>query len=134
MLGSRIGGIPELIEPDCGFTFAPRDPEDLARTTIRFLRLPLGERERFSTAARRRAQAHDRSRHVERMEGHYREALALPRPHPGSGDVIPRELYPLLERAGAERMERPTPGPSPTPLEVLRGIARGLGLPKVLRD
>ena len=38
MVGSRIGGIPELIEPACGLTFSARDHGELARQVIRFLR------------------------------------------------------------------------------------------------
>lgn len=132
MLGSRIGGIPELIDPDCGFTFTPRDPADLARAVIRFLRLPLSERDKMSAAAKARARSHDRARHVEQIEALYREALSLsPRPvalAPGLED-----FYPVLHRIGVDLHDSGAPGPRQGPLEVLRSIARQLGLPKVLK-
>ncbi len=131
MLGSRIGGIPELIEPGCGFTFAPRDPEDLARTVIRFLRLPLTEREQMSAAARQRAKAHDRARHLAAIEELYREVLSLPS-QPARRMNGLEELYPILHQVGTDLLRGSGPGPGSTPLDVLRSIARELGLPKVL--
>jgi len=132
MLGSRIGGIPELIEPDCGFTFEPHNANDLARAIIQFLRLPLAERERMSRAARRRAATFDESAHLDRIEELYREALSLGNTQDSMVDAL-RQLYPVLEQLSLDRPYRPDSGAKSTPLEVLRGIARELGLPKVLR-
>jgi glycosyltransferase involved in cell wall biosynthesis len=132
MLGSRVGGIPELIEPDCGFTFAPRNPADLARTVIRFLRSPLADREQMSRAARRRAADFDRARHVERVEELYREALSLAGTRAPLVDAL-RDLFPVLERVNLDRPYQPDSGARSTPLEILRGIARELGLPKVIK-
>lgn len=132
MLGSRIGGIPELIEPGCGDTFEPRNPADLARVVIQFLRLPLIERERMSAAARRRATAHEKPQHLAHMEGLYREALSLSPQQDPLVEAL-RELYPVLEQVNLEQLVRSDPATRTTPLEVLRGIARELGLPKVLK-
>jgi glycosyltransferase involved in cell wall biosynthesis len=131
MLGSRIGGIPELIEPDCGFTFEPHNPDDLARAVIRFLRLPLAERDRMSVAGRRRAADFDGPRHLARIEELYREAHSLENTRDSLADAL-RDLYPVLEQVNLDRPYRSDPARS-TPLEVLRGIARELGLPKVLK-
>jgi len=133
MLGSRIGGIPELIEPDCGFTFEPRNPADLARVVIQFLRLPLAERQHMSMTARRRAQAFDGPGHLGRVEGLYREAISLGGTPDPVVEVL-RELFPVLEQVNLDRPYRPDSSARSTPLEVLRGIARELGLPKVLKS
>jgi glycosyltransferase involved in cell wall biosynthesis len=132
MLGSRIGGIPELIEPECGLTFEPRNPADLARAVVQFLRLPQAERERMSTTARLRARTFDRAQHVERVEELYREALSLP-PAPDAFAEALGELVPVLQQLNLERPYRPDAGARATPLDLLRGIARELGLPKVLK-
>lgn len=132
LLGSRIGGIPELLEPECGLTFAPRDASDLARTVIRFLRMPLAEREGMSAKARLRAQLHDKTRHVDQIEGLYREASSLLAPQTGHATIL-RELFPILEHVGRDMLDR-SPGIRNSPLDVLRGIARELGLPKLLKS
>jgi glycosyltransferase involved in cell wall biosynthesis len=131
LLGSRIGGIPELLEPECGLTFPPRDASALARTVIRFLRLPLAERERMSASAKLRAQLHDKARHIDQIEGLYRETFSIPAPQPGPAAIL-RELFPILEHVGIDMLDR-GPGIQTTPLDVLRGIARELGLPKILK-
>lgn len=133
VLGSRIGGIPELIEPECGLTFTPRDPADLARTVIRFLRLPLAEREQMSAVARQRAATYDKGRHVERIEELYRETISIPDTLAGHSETL-GELYPILQQMGSDMFDRVDPGTQNTPLEFLRGIARGLGLPKLLKS
>jgi glycosyltransferase involved in cell wall biosynthesis len=132
MIGSRIGGIPELIEPPCGFTFEPRNPTDLARVVIRFLRLPLAERQQMSMAARRRAENYQRPAHLLRIEELYREAVSLPSAQDPMVETL-RELFPVLEQVNLDRPYRPDSGARSSPLELLRGIARELGLPKVLK-
>jgi hypothetical protein len=132
MLGSRIGGIPELVEPGCGLTFQPRDPADIARTVVHFLGLSPQERERMSTHAKERAKLHDKPRHLDRTEHLYRDAVSIP----AASDPLPgvlREFFPLLEELGTDLRRRATPR-NPTALSLLRAIARGLGLPKVIRD
>ena len=132
MLGSRLGGIPELIEPACGYTFTPRDPDDLARTAIRFLRLPLAERQRMSTSARERSLSHDRGAHITRIEELYGDALAVGSVQ-GQSSADFSELAPILHQIGVDRLGPPPSGPRSRPLEVLRNLARELGLPKVLK-
>jgi glycosyltransferase involved in cell wall biosynthesis len=126
MAVSRIGGIPELIEPDCGFTFRPRDPRDLAAGVIRFLGLSVGERERMGAAARTRAKAFDKETHLDRIEDLYQELRSRPaRPAPS-----PSPFLPILERVGQDlrRLESQTPQ---TLLQRARAMARALGLPKL---
>jgi len=131
MLGSRIGGIPELVEPDCGLTFTPRDPADLARVALRFLRAPLAERERMSQAARTRAREHEPARHLAELEEHYAAACARPRrPAPGALADYP-DLMAVLQALGEEQGARPPSAPAP--LQTLRDLARSLGLPKILK-
>ncbi|MSR62870.1 MAG: glycosyltransferase [Planctomycetes bacterium] len=132
MLGSRIGGIPELIEPDCGLTFAPRDPADLARAALRFMRLPLAERERMSQAARLRAREHEPARHLDELEQLYATARTRARrPTPGPLADYP-DLLAVLQALGDER--RAQPPSAPAPLQTLRDLARSLGLPKILKN
>lgn len=128
MVGSRIGGIPELIEPDCGFTFHPRDAGDLAAQIVRYLSQPATERQRMSEAARARARRFDKSAHLERMEQLYGE-LAACRRKPDGGASAPR-LWPILEEV--EREMTATRG-SRSLLQRARHLARRLGLPKVIR-
>lgn len=128
MIGSRIGGIPELIEPDCGYTFRPRDAGDLAAQVIKYLAQPASEHQRMSEAARARAQAFDKTVHLERMEQLYRELIAGGHERHGNNPV-PR-LWPILE--GVEK-EMTASGGSRSLLLRARNLARRLGLPKVLR-
>jgi hypothetical protein len=130
MAGSRLGGIPELLDGGCGLTFTPGDPADLARTVVRFLRLPLVEREAFSAACRLRSRTFDRDRHVSEIESLY-EALSSA---PGTATPEPfldPELLAILHQLGTEAS---SPTPATAPLQVLRAFARTLGFPKVLRD
>jgi glycosyltransferase involved in cell wall biosynthesis len=128
VVGSRIGGIPELIGHDCGFTFAPSDPQDLARAVLRFLGLSSAERQRMSMAAHERARAFDRNRHLHSIEQIYAELLRMPRSESSEDSLWPA-LLPILERIQAQGGIR-----GPGPLQVLRSLARSLGLPKVLRS
>jgi glycosyltransferase involved in cell wall biosynthesis len=124
MIGSRIGGIPELIEPGCGLTFRPRDPDDLATQLVRFLRSPAAEREGMSKAARARAATFDKQQHLHAIEEAYAEIRARPLPTPGP--EIP-ELFAALAATDQEsQAARRTPL-----LERLRPLARRLRLPKV---
>jgi glycosyltransferase involved in cell wall biosynthesis len=129
MIGSRIGGIPELIEDGCGFTFVPRDPQDLARTVVRFLQLPAAERERMSRAAIARARAFDRERHVRAIEGMYSEILASA--SPGGQAVIDSELLSTLHHLALETGDRQHGSRS---INLIRALARSLGLPKILKS
>lgn len=132
MAGSRHGGIPELLEGGCGVTFQPGDSRDLARVVVDFLRLPLSERERASTAARERARSFERDPHLDAIEALYEELRSHPRrSRQGAADLGPDALA-ILHELGREHSTRPAP--SGAPLEVLRALARTLGLPKVLRS
>ncbi len=126
MIGSRIGGIPELIEPDCGYTFRPRDSADLASQVIRYLRLPSQQRQHMSEAARARARTFDKTSHLERMEQLYDE-LAAREQAPRRRDEA-AALWPIL--AEVEHEARTRPG-STSLLHRARLLARRLGLPKV---
>lgn len=104
MIASRIGGIPELVaEGEAGFTFAPRDPRDLAEKALKLLTLPAAERERMSKAMRRRAQDFQPAPHLERLEALYAELL---RAGPGRSKpalTIDADLLALLAQYGRER-------------------------------
>lgn len=128
ILGSRIGGIPELIEPGCGLTFAPRDPADLARVAVGFLRLSPAQREHMSAAALERSRSFDRSEHVAAVERFYSGLAASP-DDVGPADPLLPALIAALHRVG---LDRPPRRARPTPLRLLRDMARTLGLPKVL--
>jgi glycosyltransferase involved in cell wall biosynthesis len=72
MIASRIGGIPELVvEGEAGYTFRPRDHEDLARSVLRLLELPAEARARMSAAMRARALSFQAAGHVGRLEELY---------------------------------------------------------------
>ncbi len=126
MLGSRIGGIPELIEPDCGLTFGAGKSQDLAEVVIRFLRLPPEARLRMSDASRQRAKAFDKARHLDSVEGIYSELGARPRRAPLEAEP----MLPVLAKLG-EDLGRNMPRPNL--VQRARGLARRLGLPKLLR-
>jgi len=128
LVGSRLGGITELIE-GVGFTFTPGDHRDLARTVVRFLRLPLTERESLSDAAINRAQSFDRENHLRAIESMYAELADQP-PQGNIDPIFEPDLLEVLHQVGVEHANQ---APGPTPLQVLRSIARTLGLPKVLR-
>ncbi len=79
VLGSRVGGIPELIEDgQTGFLFEPRDPADLAEKALKLLGLPPAERERMALRMRERARELSPEQHLDRLEEIYDEILARP--------------------------------------------------------
>jgi len=131
MAGSRLGGIPELLEEGCGVTFRAGDPSDLARVVLEFLRLPLAERERMSVACRSRAATFDRARHVDVVVALYEELLRRPRANLQAPPDLSQDALAVLHEVGQQ--QGPGDGRATAPLEVLRAIARSLGLPKVLR-
>jgi glycosyltransferase involved in cell wall biosynthesis len=126
MVGSRIGGIPELIEPDCGITFTPRDPRDLAAKVIRLLRLPKTGRAAMSEAARARSRSFDMGAHLDILEGAYAELLSRPPRHRGEQEFS--GLLPVLAQVAADL----APGKTRWSLmERTRRVAGRLGLPKL---
>ncbi|HEX6884460.1 MAG TPA: glycosyltransferase [Planctomycetota bacterium] len=131
MAGSRLGGIPELLEGGCGITFHPGDPRDLARVVIDHLRLPLAQRERMSAACRERARAFEREHHVDAVVQLYEELRHRPTPATRTPPELSPDGLAMLHQVGLQ--QAPGDGRSQAPLEVLRAIARSLGLPKVLR-
>lgn len=122
MVGSRIGGIPEMIEPDCGLTFAPGQRQELALQVIRFLELSSTDRGRISVAARARARSFDKEGHLDDMESIYAEARSR-----GKSKTSPsglRDLLPILAKMPVTSRRT----------HWIRGIAKALRLPKVLTD
>lgn len=76
LLGSRIGGIPDLVrDGETGFLFRPRDPEDLAEKALRLLRLPPEERRAMSERGRALARSFTRERSVGAVEAVYHELV-----------------------------------------------------------
>ena len=130
IVGSRLGGIPELVD-GCGDTFSAGDSDDLCLKVLAFLRLPLTERERISQAALDRARTFERSRHLPVIESLYAELVAVSHSSPPGLPWFTPDSLAVLHQVGLERAQRPS---SVAPLEVLRAIARGLGLPRVLRN
>lgn len=78
VLGSRIGGIPELVrEGETGFLFAPGSAEALAAAIERLLTLPGAEYAALCENAVRFAREHcSARRHLEQLTAIYREAIA----------------------------------------------------------
>jgi len=76
MIGSRIGGIPDLIdEGRTGFLFEPRNEEEIAACILRFLSLGPDQRRAFSEAARIKGQGYTREKNVLAVESCYARAL-----------------------------------------------------------
>lgn len=86
ILGSRIGGIPDLVrDGETGLLFRPRDPADLAEKAVRLLRMPAEERAELSRRGRELARTLSRERNVGTVEAVYREVVARgPRPRNGA--------------------------------------------------
>jgi len=118
VVGSRIGGIPDLVEDGVtGHLVEPRNPRDMAEKVVRLLRAP-EERARMAERMRRRSLRLTRRENVDQVESIYREVLARERPaarepltlplddelvtilHHLIGDLQSRESYAqeLLER------------------------------------
>jgi glycosyltransferase involved in cell wall biosynthesis len=103
MIASRIGGIPELVEDGrAGFTFAPRDPRDLAEKAVRLLALPPEERTRMSVAMRATAEGFRIGAHLDRIEELYAEVRSRPRSM-AVGSTIDRDLLTVLGEYSGER-------------------------------
>jgi glycosyltransferase involved in cell wall biosynthesis len=125
MIGSRRGGIPELIEPDCGLTFEANSPADLARAVLSFLGLSAEQRNRMSVSGRIRSRRHGKAEHLDAIERTYRDAADLPM---ASAPARYSELLPVIAQLEAERRHAPTAAA----VTFVRDLARKLGLPKVL--
>jgi glycosyltransferase involved in cell wall biosynthesis len=103
MIASHIGGIPELVlDGRTGFTFLPRNAEDLARKILLLFSLASPERARISSEMRAHAQLFKSAPHLEQLERLY--SAALDAPH-GCAPALPidGDLLALLEQYGHER-------------------------------
>jgi glycosyltransferase involved in cell wall biosynthesis len=80
IVGSRIGGIPDLVEDGVtGRLVEPRNPRALADKVVRLLRAP-EERARMAERMVERSRRLTRRENVDRVESIYREVLARERP------------------------------------------------------
>jgi glycosyltransferase involved in cell wall biosynthesis len=132
MAGSRTGGIPELVgEQSSGFTFTPGDAHELAQGIVRFLRLPRAERDRMSACASQRAKEFQKDPLLARIEDLYRELHARQIPVDAEHRLVGPEFFSILEHLAADLAAR---GLGSTSMQIIRDIARSLGLPKVLGD
>jgi glycosyltransferase involved in cell wall biosynthesis len=79
VLGSEIGGIPELIDPGkTGYLFSPGDPAALTEQAARHFARPAHERRAMRHNCVEHARAHMvLDRHLDRLEQVYDEALAI---------------------------------------------------------
>lgn len=124
MVGSRIGGIPDLIEPDCGFTFRPRDHADLAQGVLRYLDLSPAQRQLVSDAARARARSLGKAEHLRSIEQVYGEVGNSP------SETLTTETKERLVMLAELERQRGQSAPVPA-RERARRLARSLGLPKI---
>lgn len=104
LIGSRIGGIPDLVEEGrTGFLFEPRNADDLADKILRLLDLDLDERAALSTRSRELGARFTRERNVAGVEAIYREVLARPRaPRAWPALPVDEDLLVPLDRMGAD--------------------------------
>ena len=78
VIGTRHGGIPELVDDGCGLLVPERDPEALARAVAQLMDAP-GEWARLGAAGRRKVVAlHDRTGILRATVRAYRRALSQP--------------------------------------------------------
>jgi glycosyltransferase involved in cell wall biosynthesis len=78
VIGSRIGGIPELVTPDNGFLFDPGNPECLADVLRKAENIPLEDYTKMSIACREFASKNfDRSLHFEGLSRIYHQVSKL---------------------------------------------------------
>ena len=136
MVGSRIGGIPDLVvDGETGALAAPRDPRDLARKEL--LRAPEA-RARMAENLRERVKLFTRKKNVDQVEEIYRDVLATdrrsrPEPvhlpldedllvilHHLTGDLREREIHSEHLLQSIRKLEKAGPG------GWLRAIVRGL--------
>lgn len=103
VIGSRIGGIPEIIrEGETGYTFAPADADDLADTIRRALALDVDGYHALRRAARRFAEAHfNEKTYYRELMAFYEELIAGAAGKPRTR--IPAPLEPPGPRAGKRR-------------------------------
>lgn len=158
MIGSRIGGIPDLIDDGrTGFLFEPRNETEIAASITRFLSLSIEQRQAFSMAAREKGKGYTREKNVRSVEAIYAEVLgAVNGSRSESAPTVSfdedmqaimhrllGELYSFHDLADAQvGFIRELEGEisdlkhgklRPTSLKRrARGFARKLGLPKVL--
>ena len=104
LLGSRIGGIPDLVEDGrTGFLFRPRDPEDLADKALRLLALGADERAALSARAREVGARYTRAANVDAVEAVYREAAATGTPGRAPAAVaVDLDLLESMHQVGGE--------------------------------
>lgn len=77
VIGSRIGGIPEIIEEeDTGFVFDAFDPRSMSEVIARAMQVSTSEYERLSQRARNFAEQHfDEQQHYQRLLTIYNRAI-----------------------------------------------------------
>ncbi|MGB5101926.1 MAG: glycosyltransferase family 1 protein [Steroidobacteraceae bacterium] len=75
VVAARAGALPELVDESVGATFAPRDPDDLARKLAALFE---EDRESIGRAARRRAEGYSWDSVFTRMLGRYTRLLSRP--------------------------------------------------------
>lgn len=146
MIASRIGGLPELVDDGVtGFTFRPRDPQDLAEQAERLFAMGAEERRQMGLRLQKRAMDHRLGPHVSRVEELYAELRELRR-SPGFPTIaLDEELRAVVQRLVDERNgtsddgAEPIVSLSPHPrtrrdrvLAPVRRLARALRLPKIL--
>jgi glycosyltransferase involved in cell wall biosynthesis len=77
VIGSRVGGIPEQVTPDCGLLVSPEDPEGLAEAMQELAAMPKGRRVALGDAGRERvASLFSPERQAAGIERAYRRAIA----------------------------------------------------------
>jgi len=76
VIGSRIGGIPELVTSENGFLFEAGNPESLVEILGKAANIPMEEYEKMSSACQKfSAKNFDRIRHFEHLTGIYQQVL-----------------------------------------------------------
>jgi glycosyltransferase involved in cell wall biosynthesis len=82
VVGSAIGGIPELIEPNkTGYLFAPNHAEEMVARVVEHMQRPAHERRRMRQACVAAARARwTLTRHLDLLEAVYADLLGAPHP------------------------------------------------------
>jgi glycosyltransferase involved in cell wall biosynthesis len=76
VIGSRIGGIPELVTPETGFLFEAGNPDSLAEAMTRANAIQTDEYEKMSDACREFARKNfSREQHLEQLMDVYQQAI-----------------------------------------------------------
>lgn len=103
LIGSRIGGIPDLVEHGkTGFLFEPRSVDDLTRKILQLFDLSNEERAAFSTRSRELGAGFTRERNVAGVEAIYREVLGRRPAGPRPAIPVDDDLLDVLARVGAD--------------------------------